>query len=249
MKVKTAYRSKKPNETTATPAEPVEPAAVAIPPEPEVIAAAPVLEQTSEPQPQPAAATDALRARIAETERAMELNRQAQAQAQAAMAAAQPLSREQLLDAWRHSGVSAANLEFLERNPELIDGWQLTTYAANEAVRQGHKIDTDAHREATKKIFHEYLGNLQEQASVNGAEMEKPPEFFRPPQPRQPRREHIVSAPVSREMPNRVDPNKVHLSADEVEAARIAGVSVQEYARQKQLVEAARRRGELQVDR
>ncbi len=254
MKVKTAYRPKKPEET-AQAAAPVEGAPDNIPPAPE-LNGAPALEQESEPQlhPQPAeAAGDVLKAQIAEMERARELNRQAQIQA--AMAA-QPVTRAQLLEHWRHNGVSAANLEFLERNPELIDGWQLTTYAANEAARLGHKVDTDAHREATREIFHKYLHNVQQQSNVSEPEMYPPPKSITPPsrpqQPRQPRRDvsnSIVSAPVSRELPGRVEPNRVTLSPDEVEAARVSGISVQEYAKQKQRVAEARARGELQGER
>ena len=66
------------------------------------------------------------------------------------------------------------------------------------------------------------------------------PEFFKPPppkQPVQPSRSAYMSAPVSREVPDGIPrelkPSQVRLSPEEVEAARLSGISTVAYARNK----------------
>jgi hypothetical protein len=268
MKIKTAYRRpKKPQaeEVAAAPIEPIELAAAApaIPPEPKIEIAAldtayepalePKIEKEAAPPPKEEESdiTRALKMQIAETERSLELNRQYQAQAAQVAAAQQqqPLTREQLIEHWRHGGMSAANLEFLQRHPEMIDGWQLTVAAAGEASRLGHNLDTDEHRAATREIFHRFLGQAADDSltvtATSEPDMQTPKFFTPPPRPRQPR-QAIVSAPVSREGGYREQKTRVQLSPQEVEAARIAGISPAEYARQKVRVAEARARGELQ---
>jgi hypothetical protein len=77
------------------------------------------------------------------------------------------------------------------------------------------------------------------------------PEFFRPPPVREPSRStpaSIVSAPVSRDavgMDRPMVPNKIKLSLEEREAARIAGISELEYAKQKIRLLGAKARGEV----
>jgi hypothetical protein len=239
MKAKSAYRPKQKEMPAETP-EMVAAALSEPAPEPEhkPEPADSALKVEPEPQPPPKedAATAALRARISEIDRSAEVNRQYQAQAAQAQ---RPMSREELLDQWRQGGVSEANLEFLRCNPEMIDGWQLTYHCADEARRRGHEPDTPAHREATKEIFHRYLSEAKKTKEL----AERPtPKFFEPPPPPAPRqlpsKSALYSAPVSRETPtNRIyeaenDPRSVHLSPDQVEAARIAGVSTAEYAKQ-----------------
>jgi hypothetical protein len=89
--------------------------------------------------------------------------------------------------------------------------------------------------------------------------MQSTPKFFEPDPalvpPQRPVRNNstIVSAPVSRNggpsgdynggLPS--DPSKVHLSASEVEAARVSGISTMEYARQKLRMLEAKSRGEI----
>src|SRR6516162_2949057 len=106
MKAKSAYRPKQ----KELPAETPEMVAAAIsepsPAEPKLepdFPAAPKIEPQPEPQPPPAAKEDeaakALKARIADIDRSAELNRQYQAQVAQAQ---RPMSREQLLEQWRH---------------------------------------------------------------------------------------------------------------------------------------------------
>jgi hypothetical protein len=247
MKAKSAYKPKQkelPPETPEMVAAAIsEPAPEPEPerkPEPD-FSAAPKVEPQPKPQPPPVAQEDeaakALKSRLAEIEKSAELNRQYQ-QAQAAQI--RPMSREQLLEQWRHDGVSEANLQFLQRHPEMIDGWQLTYYCANEATKKGHEPNTDNHRAETKRIFDRYLSEANKTKQL--AE-EPTPEFFKPeaaPAPRRPPgKASIVSAPVSRDAaPGNYqsefedNPRSVRLSPDQLEAARIAGVTPTEYARQ-----------------
>jgi hypothetical protein len=258
MKAKSAYRPKQKEIPVETPE--MVAAAISEPaPEPERkpepdFSAAPKVEPQPEPQPPPAPAEDeatrALKARIADLDRSAELNRQYQAQAAQAQ---RPMSREQLLEQWRHDGVSEANIDFLKQNPELADNWQLTYYCAHEATKRGHEPDSDAHRKATKEIFDRYVAEANKTKQL--AE-EPTPAFFQPEPPPAPRRPSgkasIVSAPVSRETPatriyeSENDPRSVHLSPDQVEAAKIAGVSTAEYARQ--LVRMQRMRANNEIE-
>jgi hypothetical protein len=257
MKAKSAYRPKQ----KELPAETPEMVAAAIsepaPAEPKLepdSPATPKVEPTPEPQPPPVAQEDeaakALKARLSEIEKSTELNRQYQAQVAQAQ---RPMSREQLLEQWRHDGVSEPNLQFLQRHPEMIDGWQLTYYCANEATQKGHEPNTDSHRAETKRIFDRYVSEANKIKPLAEAPT---PEFFKPEPPPAPRRPpgkaSIVSAPVSRETPaTRAyeadnDPRSVRLSPDQLEAARISGVTPTEYAKQLLRMRRAQASGETQ---
>ena len=84
---------------------------------------------------------------------------------------------------------------------------------------------------------------------------EQPPEFFRPtPAPLPPRRQApsrsgIVSAPVTREtglLADNFDRKQQHtLSPQEVEAAKISGVTPSEYLRQKLKMQQMKVNGEI----
>jgi hypothetical protein len=244
MKAKSAYRPKQKELPVETPEMLAAAVSEPAPAEPKLepdFSAAPKIESQPEPQPPPAAkedeATKALKARLAEIEKSTEVNRQYQAQVAQAQ---RPMSREQLLEQWRHDGVSEANLQFLQRHPEMIDGWQLTYYCANEATKKGHEPNTDSHRAETKRIFDHYLSEANNTKQL----AEKPtPEFFKPEPPPAPRRPpgkaSIVSAPVSRDAaPGNYQsefedsPRSVRLSPEQLDAARISGVTPAEYAKQ-----------------
>jgi hypothetical protein len=235
MRTKTRYRENKSEnipavEIDGTKVEPVATLSAEIPPQPEpdLEAVAKVGREAVEAD----SAAAALRKQIEAVARAEEMQRQQAAQL---AAAPQPATREQLLHVWKSKGATDAELKFLEANPEMIDYAPLTAFAANEAAQQGHARGTEAHMEATKKLFHEHLAHLQTQAAGNHPAVQPTPEFFKPaPPPAPPSRAHIVSAPVSREVPTgtprELNPSQVKLSAEEVEAAHLAGVSLQTYA-------------------
>jgi hypothetical protein len=188
-------------------------------------------------------ATRALKAQIAAISQAQELNRQVQA----ARMAQRPPTRDELLEHWRQQGLSAANLKFLKDNPDLIDGWELTLHAANRATDEGHIPDTPEHREATKVIFHKWMAEAHQTAA---AKLNDPTPVPAPAPRQQPSRSSHYSAPVSRQASpgdyRAPDPRQVTLSADEVEAARISGVSPAEYARQKMKYQQMKAQGQVE---
>jgi hypothetical protein len=102
-----------------------------------------------------------LRRQIEELRKSEELNRR---QAQYLAQPQRPLTREEKLAAWKAQGTPQVELEFLERNPDLIDAPNLTAYAANEAAQQGHERGSEAFLQATKEIFDRYQAQLQAQA-------------------------------------------------------------------------------------
>jgi hypothetical protein len=264
MKVKTAYRPK-PEIPENIPAED-KPTTEAIIAAPEAPAVAVDVRPGAEPQAETKAehayqkeitqadeAAEALRKQI-EALRQSEalLKQQAQHAAQVQQA---PPTREQLLDQWRRGGVSDGNLKFLEAHPELIDSWQLTFHAANEATQRGHEPNTDAHREATREIFHRYLAEAEKQQMTanNPTAPQETPAFFKAPPAKPMRPQSVpVSAPVSRTVPDggprpefEQDPRRVTLSVEEREVARASGISEVEYAKNKIKMMQAKARGEI----
>ena len=165
------------------------------------------------------------------------------------------MSREQRLAEWQAQGLSDAELQFFQRNPAMIDFPQITSFAIHRAKEAGLERGTEAHFATVEKIFNANLSHLQEQAAQPAMQPTTPtPKFFAPPAPRSaPNPSRIVSAPVSREVPTasgkRPTPGKVTLSPSEVEAARISGLSVEDYARQKVEYERQRETGEYRDNR
>lgn len=229
-------------------AEPVAAAPSEIQPQPE-----PNLEAIAKAANEAATADEAalaLKRQIEALHQSEQLQRQHQA---AQMAQNVPTTREGKLSLWESQGASAAELKFLEANPELIDLPQLTARAAAEASQQGHERGSEAHMEATKKLFHEHLSQLQTQAAANPATQETPA-FFRPAairKPAAPSPANYVSAPVSREVPSggyrEPSLSQVKLSPEELEIARGLGLSDTQYARGKLRLEKEKARGERQV--
>lgn len=178
----------------------------------------------------------ALQKQIDALRRSEELARQHQVQA----AQRQP-TREQILAAWKQQGLSDAEARFLEENPAMIDNAGLTAFASGQAAQRGHERGSEEYLRATREIFNQHLAHLQQAAATNAAP-QPTPAFFKPPpaRPRAASNASIVSAPVSREVPDGTvrsepanDPSRVKLTAEEVEAARLSGVSLREYAEGK----------------
>jgi hypothetical protein len=97
---------------------------------------------------------------------------------------------------------------------------------------------------------------LQESLDTSSDEAPMPqptPPFFKPPPAPKPAASRpIVSAPVSRVVPNGsgVRPRgRVELSPAEVDAARVSGISVEEYAKQKMRYQGMRETGEYRDNR
>ena len=207
-------------------AEPVAAVSAEIPPQPE-----PDLEAIAKAANEAATADEAalaLRKQLEQIRASEELQRQ---QAAVMMAAQRPLTREQKLEFWRQRGLSDEETRFLQANPEMIDHSAITNHAAAQALQAGHERDSEPYFAAVKTNFEEQMKRQQAQAA---------PKFFEPPPQKAPAARspaHIVSAPVSREVPSGGyrEPNlsQVRLSPEEVEIAAASGISQVEYAKHK----------------
>jgi hypothetical protein len=217
---------------------PTEAAPPEAPPAPPDNAPEPPAPPQPEPQPQHDDAALALQKQIANLKKSEQLQRQRAAMPQ------QP-AREQKLALWRQTGMSDGEADFLAKHPQMIDHADILAYAVGQA-NQVHQRDTPAHYDAVKKIFDAHVEHLmreQAQAAQPAMQPTAPtPAFFKvPPGPAArsaPNPSSKFSAPVSREIPSggsgkRHNPGKITLSAQEVEAARISGISPEEYAKQK----------------
>ena len=167
------------------------------------------------------------------------------------MAAQRPLTREQKLNFWRQWGLTEAEARLLEANPEMIDHSAITNHAAAQALQAGHERDSEEYFAAVKMNFEDQMKRQQAQAEPA---VQPTPKFFEPPSQKAPAARspaHIVSAPVSREVPSGGyrEPrlNQVRLSLEEQEIARGLGISDTEYARGKLRLEKEKARGERQV--
>ena len=245
MAVKSAYKPKKPVENipqaeelpetniseVKIDGEELEPvAAVSVEAEPDV--EPPEVQQAVEAAVKADDAAAALKRQVDAVRQAEALQRQQAAQM---MARQQPLTHEQKLELWKTQGLTIAEADFLREHPAMIDHPQIVSHAAAEATQAGIERDTPEYWSAVKTNFEENMKRLQAQAAAQPT-----PEFFRPPPVRTPapRSEaHYVSAPVSREVPTGVtrelSPSQVRLSPDEIEHARVSGVSLKVYAENK----------------
>jgi hypothetical protein len=250
MKLKTAYRPKKPE------AQPQSELPVDIPPveesaaqniptveidgkEPESIAAVTVDIPAGE-KIDPEAVEQALQEAVVADEAAQALRQQIaavhQAERQAKLATVDPrtLPLEDRIALWQQHGLSVQEAQFVREHPEIADHPQVSNHAAALALREGFERDSPEYFERVLETFQAHMRGMQRQAAATALE------FFRPKPPRQapPRTAAaIVSAPVSRDVPDGIPrelkPNQVRLSPEEIEAARLSGISTVEYARHK----------------
>jgi hypothetical protein len=176
----------------------------------------------------------ALLRQIEAMKRAEQVQRQQHLEYQRVALNGQPLSRDEKLEQWRQQGLTAREALFLREHPTMIDHPEVASFAANAALAAGLERDTDRYWQAVTENFDKAMSHLKAQAEAR----EPTPDFFRAPEVKpKPVRSaaHFVSAPVSREIPSGTgtrSPSKVTLNAQHLEAAKIAGVSPTEYARQ-----------------
>ena len=174
-------------------------------------------------------ATLALRRQIESMRQSEQAQRQQAAQPQ-------PMTREQRLEAWRQQGLSDAESQFFQNHPAMLDHPELTNFAVHKAKEAGFERGTEGIFAAVETIFN--ANHPQAQAPQP---MPETPTFFEPPAPRPARVGY--SAPVSRSIPSggsgrRSSPGQVTLSPQEVEAARVSGISVEDYAKQQTRISA-----------
>jgi hypothetical protein len=205
-----------------------------------------VAVETTPEQPQPETRDEAalaLQRQIEELKRSEEMQRQQTA----LMQQPEPVTREQKLALWRQSGLSEEEAHFLSQHPEMIDHSDLTAFAVHQA-NQAHQRGSDGHFHAVKKIFDEQFNQGQAESPV----MPPTPAFFRPPPPSAARKpSNYVSAPVSREVPtgSARPRGQVKLSPSEIEAVRISGITLEQYAREKLKYEGMKESGEYRDGR
>jgi len=190
------------------------------------------------------AAANALKAQLA-AHRQAEALQQAQHQQAAVAAPHAPVTREQKLEAW---GLSESEKSFLIAHPEMLDNDPVLAAAIQTATRAGVARSAPEFLPTVRKNFDVHLRHFQEQARAES------PAFFRPEAPRmpsQPSPASFTSAPVSRgdvasgERLSRPDNNKVRLSAEEMDMAKLSGISVEEYAKGKLTLQRKKLSGEI----
>ena len=178
------------------------------------------------------------------------LRQNEQLQRQQAAAMQRPMSREDKIALWQTQGLSDKEASFLREHPQMVDFPQVSSIAANEALAAGIEKDSDDYWKAIEKGFDAHMARLRAQAAAQPT-----PAFFAPPPapkpPKPPSNSHIVSAPVSRELPGAIrerneNPNLVRLSAEQLEIARNSGISAADYARGLLRLEREKRAGERQ---
>jgi hypothetical protein len=205
--------------------------------------------------PEADAATERLRQQLKALEQSQELSRRHEAQVNQAN---QQLN--QVFSFWKASGLSPDQEQALRANPALM--MQLSGFAATEAGKL-HPVNSPEYVEAGKKLFFQHLDHLIGQARQHVATQQPAPESAMPvpmpptppglldpiPARQQPSgRSALVSAPVSREMPGyrQNDNGKVTLSLAEQEAAKIAGVDLATYAREKRRYQILKAQGQVE---
>jgi hypothetical protein len=199
------------------------------------------------------AATERLRQQLKALEQSQELSRRREQQANEA---AQQVN--QVFAFWRQAGLSPDQQKILAANPAAMI--QLTDFAARQAAELGHQIGSPEYIEAAKRSFFENLERLQARQAApaeptpttNQHEPAMQSKFFEPVPPAQPQRPSrapsLYSAPVSREVsPGRSQfDDKVTLSVAEQEAAKIAGVDLATYAREKRRYQILKAQGQVE---
>jgi hypothetical protein len=232
MSVRSRYRDRFPAEK---PAEEI-PASEKIKIEPADIADNPAVVLAREASAKADEATERLRQQIANLHQAEALQRQAMMQGR-------PMNHAEKLAMWKAQGMSDANHNFLATNIDMAQNDQLTAAAAHRAAQEGYRPDTDGHRKRTRELFDQHLRGARTQAPTPA--VFAPPARSPEPAPEPEDRSAFVSAPVSREVAGgdgrrELTPSQVRLTYEQKEAARMAGISEVEYARQMQKLKKAK---------
>ena len=165
-------------------------------------------------------------------------------------------SLEAKLDQWRQAGLPEAEISFLRQHPQMAGAPELTQVAAHEALAAGHAMGTPGFHSHMKERFDFHMAEIERRAAAVPPAAEKTvPEYFKPrPPPAEPSHEErmggLVSAPVSRGIPTGsykpAGSRSITLTAAQREAARMAGVSEAEYARQLLRLSQEKERGNYQ---
>jgi hypothetical protein len=163
-----------------------------------------------------------------------------------------------------HHVMTPQQQEFLIANPGLALRPNVAAIASAMAHQAGHEINSQNHFNATKANFQSLMEQMEQaerpQQYASGGRVpelhDKPHtparSYLREPKPEQkPASRVLHSAPVSRSIPDGSyrplkQRGKVHLTAEERQIARVSGISDEEYARNKMLLQDKKASGEIQ---
>jgi hypothetical protein len=154
----------------------------------------------------------------------------------------------------RESGTTQAEAEFLLDHPAMMYEPKAMQRTMAEIQAAGvQRDDSPEYFQAVESTFNRHLERKQKKAAAKAA-AEPVPEYFqpRPAPPEQPAEQMqsaIYSAPVSRQVGGgnyQASPNSIRLTREEQEAARMAGVSDTEYARNKLKMLRMQQAGQIQ---
>jgi len=204
----------------------------------------PEMPETKE-SPADVAAKHALRERLREMETAETLNRQAQQQPPQAAEPRQQQPQDPL-EAFLAS-VPEATANWLRAHSEYM-----TDPRKNAALQHFHWIARD---EAGEEFTPRYIERLERHLGLRQQSNGVPKQNIPTPAPRydapvrQQQRSVPVSAPPHRDPPSmttgRSPSQRVPLSAEQIDAARFSGISVEEYERQLRKMEAMKAAGQI----
>jgi hypothetical protein len=165
-----------------------------------------------------------------------------------------PQTRQQWVAAlMQQSGTTKAEGEFLLDHPVIMYEPKAMQKIMAELHAAGvQRDDSPEYFRAVEETFQRHLERKQQKAAAKAA-AKPPPEFFTPtaPPPEQPEQSasSIYSAPVSRQAGGgnyQPSPSSIRLSREEQEAARMAGISDTEYARNKLKMLRMQQTGQIQ---
>jgi hypothetical protein len=157
------------------------------------------------------------------------------------------LDPEELIAVWKQQGLTDREAEFLLANKHMIARPDFIARAANEAQAQGTQRDSDEYFQTIADSFNRQVAERADKKAKKAAKKahEPTPEYFQPTpaSPEQPEQSasSIYSAPVSRQVSG-----GGWLSREEQEAARMAGISDTEYARNKVKMLRMQKTGQIQ---
>jgi hypothetical protein len=205
------------------------------------------------------AAADAAKADLLDPDLALkrqyeQIQRAQQIQQQHAQRLQPPQTREQWVAAlMAQSGTTQAEAEFLLDHPQMMHSPKIMQRTMADIQAAGvQRDDSPEYFQAVESTFNRHLKRKQQKAAAKAA-AEPVPEYFQPTPapPEQPEQaaSSIYSAPVSRQAGGgnyQPSPSSIRLSREEQEAARMAGISDTEYARNKLKMLRMQQAGQIQ---
>jgi hypothetical protein len=169
-----------------------------------------------------------------------------------AMAPRLPRNQDELIALWQAQGNSDREIKFLLSHAEQFRNPKAAQRALAKVAQERHPRDSDEFFQSLEQHL-EHENNRKKDKAAAKAAAEPVPEYFQPSPapPEQPEQtaSSIYSAPVSRQAGGgnyQPSPSSIRLSREEQEAARMAGISDTEYARNKLKMLRMQQTGQIQ---